>query len=317
MMISVDGGTTNTRLTLVKDGAVIDTRKIRIGAGNQTASTDENPYWTPLREGLSALLSENGVTESDVDAMVFSGMICSETGLHLVPHICAPVDAKQAALSMELFPIPEVSSIPMYFVPGVRTEGKTICEVDIMRGEETELFGIFHKLGLEDFVAVMPGSHTKIVRMEKNGTLASFTTALTGEMIRAVAEHTILRTALYDVFPKHLDRASLLEGFRVCETYGVNKALFEVRIRQKFSDLTPEQLFAFLCGVCLHGDVAPILKAAQGSPIYVGGSDPFRSAYICLLRENGATCVHELPDELAEHAAAYGAELLLSLHANA
>lgn len=317
MIISVDGGTTNTRLTLTENGTVLSTVKIRIGAGNQPISSEENPYWVPLRDGLRSLLQQNGLTKNDVEAIIYSGMICSETGLYTVPHLSVPADANKVALAMEQASIPQISDIPMFFVPGVRTEGASTSEIDIMRGEETELFGIYQRLGLQDFVAVMPGSHTKIVRIEKNGTIGSFQTAMTGELIRATAEHTILRTALYEVFPKRLDEECLTDGFRSCAAHGINKSLFEVRIRQKFSEQTPEQLFAFLCGVCLHGDIAPILQASHGAPIYVGGSDPFRSAYIHLLRINGADQVFEIPDSIAEHAAAYGAELLMELRQKA
>jgi len=317
MIISVDGGTTNTRLSLIEKGKVLSTVKIRIGAGNQPIASGGNPYWQPLHDGVRTLLQQNGLDKSDVEAMVYSGMICSETGLHTVPHILAPANADQVARAMEELPIPEIADIPMLFVPGVRTDGHSPSEIDIMRGEETELFGICQLLGVQRFVAVMPGSHTKLVRMEEVGTISSFQTALTGELIRAVAEHTILRTALYDVFPKHLDKAYLLEGFRSCAAYGLNKALFEVRIRQKFSEQAPEQLFSFLCGACLHGDMDPILKVSEGFPIYVGGSDPFRSAYAYLLRMNGAEQVFEISDSVAEHAAAYGAELLFTLRPNA
>ncbi len=311
-IVSVDGGTTNTRLTLVEDGAVLSTLKIRIGAGDQSNATAENPYWKPLREGLQALLDQNRLTHSDVDAMIFSGMICSETGLHLVPHISAPADAERVARAMEKATIPQIAELPMFFVPGVRTEGE-VSEIDIMRGEETELFGICRALGVQEFVAVMPGSHTKIVRTERGGTITAFRTAMSGELIRAAAEHTILRTALCGVFPRALDRAYLEKGFVFCSEHGINQSLFEVRILQKFADQTPEQLYAFLCGVCLHGDIAPILETAGNSPIYVGGSDPFRSAYTHLLRYSGAAQVYEISDALAEHAAAYGAQLLAEL----
>ena len=57
----------------------------------------------------------------------------------------------------------------MFFVPGLRIDSASLSDIDIMRGEETELFGICRQLDLQNFVAVMPGSHTKIVRVEENG----------------------------------------------------------------------------------------------------------------------------------------------------
>ena len=312
-IVSVDGGTTNTRLTLVEDGTVLSTVKIKIGAGEQSGNAAENPYWTPLREGLHALLTQQRLTITDVDAMLYSGMIGSETGLYTVPHLSAPANAKRVADALVAVSIPQIADLPMLFVPGVRTEG-AVSDIDIMRGEETELFGICHAIGETNFVAVMPGSHTKIVRMEQNGTIAAFRTAMTGELIRATAEHTILRHALCGVFPRQLDLVYLEKGFAFCNAHGINQALFEVRILQKFAEQTPEQLYAFLCGVCLQGDIRPILETAGNAPIYVGGSNPFRTAYTHLLRQHGGVQVYELSDDLAEHAAAYGAQLLAELH---
>jgi 2-dehydro-3-deoxygalactonokinase len=169
IIVSVDGGTTNTRLTLVENGNILSTVKIKIGAGNRSASCSENPYWIPLRDGLQTLLQQNGLASADVEAMIFSGMICSETGLHTVPHLLTPATADTVALAMEQIAVPQIADIPMFFVPGLRIDSASLSDIDIMRGEETELFGICRPLDLQNFVAVMPGSRTKIVRVEENG----------------------------------------------------------------------------------------------------------------------------------------------------
>ena len=139
------------------------------GSGNRSASCSENPYWIPLREGLQTLLQQNGLASGDVEAMIFSGMICSETGLHTVPHLLTPATADTVALAIEQIAVPQIADIPMFFVPGLRIDSASLSDIDIMRGEETELFGICRQLDLQNFVAVMPGSHTKIVRVEENG----------------------------------------------------------------------------------------------------------------------------------------------------
>lgn len=312
-IISVDGGTTNTRLTLIEKGKIIQTVKLRIGAGNQRAGAEENPYIAPLRAGVAELLQAAAVRENEIDAMVFSGMICSENGLCEIPHVAAPASVGEIASGLVERRFPEIADIPMYFVPGLKTVGKAVADTDIMRGEETELFGIFAVLGLRDFLAVMPGSHTKIVKMGAGGRIETFHTALTGELIRSTAEHTILQTGLRDVFPRTTDPAWLMRGYDVCRERGLNQALFGVRIQQKFADVTPEQLFSFHCGVCMTEDVRAVAETAGKMPVFVGGSDPFRSAYVTLLREKESCNAQPLPDDLAEHAAAYGAEALMEI----
>ncbi len=59
-----------------------------------------------------------------------------------------------------------------------------------MRGEETEIVGLLD-LGLEDELIVMPGTHSKWVRVE-GGRIASFETVMTGDVFSALREATIL-----------------------------------------------------------------------------------------------------------------------------
>lgn len=81
-------------------------------------------------------------------------------------------------------------------VPGVKTEGETIADADMMRGEETELIGLMEHLE-RAAVYVLPGSHSKLIHVDAAGRIVDFTTMLTGEMIAALSQNTILKDAVH------------------------------------------------------------------------------------------------------------------------
>ena len=81
-------------------------------------------------------------------------------------------------------------------VPGVKTEGETIADADMMRGEETELIGLMEHLE-SAAVYVLPGSHSKLIHVDGAGRIVDFTTMLTGELIAALLQNTILKDAVY------------------------------------------------------------------------------------------------------------------------
>ena len=61
-------------------------------------------------------------------------------------------------------------------VPGVKTEGETIADADMMRDEETELIGLMEHLE-SAAVYVLPGSHSKLIHVDDAGRIVDFTTS--------------------------------------------------------------------------------------------------------------------------------------------
>ncbi len=307
MIIAIDGGTTNTRLSLVKSGHVIDKIKCKVGA-RDTAS----PLRDAVKSGISELLARNSLTERDVRLIALSGMIGSESGLCEIPHIVAPAGLEELRLATKRREFPEISPLPFYFIPGVKTfetaRAEALASLDIMRGEECELVGIYASLGVKSpLTAVMPGSHMKIVELDESGRIVAFRTSISGELSRAAAENTILKRSLGDAFPRLADVEFLRQGCDLAEAHGIGEALFKVRVRANFvKDATPEQLYAFLLGAILRDDVHSILET--GGKVIVAGSEPFRSALCELLA--GKADVAPLDEALSEDAAAIGAELI-------
>ncbi len=312
-LISVDGGTTNTRLVLIRDGEILGSLRLKVGMRDNVFGEGAS-YREALADGIRTLLADNGTEQKEVRGVLVSGMICSERGLYEIPHISAPVNVRTLAAAMQKMQFPGIADIPFYLIPGVRSFESSdagLSSMDIMRGEETELFGIFDKLKCTGvFTLVLPGSHNKIIPVTEDGTLGVFYTSVSGELIRAAAENTILRDGIRDAYPKKLDEKYLLLGFDIARENGVTAALFKVRILQKYKDCTPDELFAVLAGAVLSEDLRILEKHGKGD-ILVGGSDPFRSAFVTLLSARTKLKANVLPDDVAAYAVAYGAERLM------
>lgn len=301
MIISIDGGTTNTRLSLVAEGRVVDRLKLRVGARDKRCELSAS-----VRDGISRLLSANGLNESAVSHAALSGMIGSESGLCNIPHITAPAGLHELKNAVVQTDIPEITSLPMRFIPGVRTftdpKSKPLDSLDIMRGEETEIVGTLHMTGLRgDLTMLMPGSHMKIVEV-REGRITAFRTSISGELSRAAAENTILKQSIGDAFPRLADTEFLREGFDYAEKHGINEALFKVRVLANFIGATGEQLYSFLLGAVLRDDVRSV--KATGGRVLIAGSEPFRTA---LGELTGGELV---PEDVSENAAAVGAWLI-------
>ena len=80
-------------------------------------------------------------------------------------------------------------------VPGLSCERADVP--DVMRGEETQVFGALQLLGIEAGTLVLPGTHSKWVRVEA-GRIVDFTTLMTGEFYALLRRRSILARTLPD-----------------------------------------------------------------------------------------------------------------------
>lgn len=183
--------------------------------------------------------------------------------------------------------------------------------MDIMRGEESEYFGLTGALGCKgSLLAVLPGSHCKVIRGQEDR-IETFQTTMSGEMLRALSENTILRHSVR--LAPQFDITYLFEGYRYAVRLGLPAALFKVRVADKFRRLTDEQKSAFFTGMLLEGDVRAVLSAEACDAVVIGGSDPLRSELYALLSEFSDRRTVLADAQSSAYAAAYGAAELWKL----
>ena len=293
--ITIDGGTTNTRLTLMEDGKAKQTVKLAMGA--QKSMDGNEALKEGIRTAIRTLLENNGLTEQDITRILASGMITSEFGLCCLPHLVAPVGLPELRAGMKEIALPELSEIPFVFIPGVRTDSERLEERDMMRGEETELMGLAESdTALQaDCLYVLPGSHSKLIETDADGRITRFRTMLTGEMIAALSGHTILRDAV-DLSCRETDQDSLERGYEYAKERGINEALFKTRILKNLFGATPTACYSFFLGAVLADELTAILESATQT-VVLGGKPQLRDAMAALLQTRCQKRVLTVSDE--------------------
>ena len=177
--LTVDGGTTNTRISLVRNGEIIGRVVKDVGARKSIAGN--RALKSMIKDGILQLLEENHMKAGEIHRILASGMVTSECGLMELPHITAPAGIKELHSAMVEVHFPDITEIPFVLGPGVRTDSSCLETADVMRGEETELFGLTDKLEPEK-AYILPGSHSKCIFGDDKGRISHFFTSLTGEM---------------------------------------------------------------------------------------------------------------------------------------
>lgn len=305
--ITIDGGTTNTRISLVKDGQIIDTLKIPVGA--RAGIQDKNLLKETVKKGIVDLLAANRTEPEDIVRILAAGMITSEFGLYKLDHTVVPAGMKELHHVMGEVCLEDISEIPFVFMRGVKTACTTLEEADMMRGEETELMGIAgwtQEDGTEsvDSVYILPGSHSKIIRTDKEGRIAAFSTMLTGEMAAALSQNTILKDAV-SFENAAVDETYLLKGYEYCVEKGINESLFKVRILKNLFGQEPNQIYSFFMGVILCDEIRRVLAYNAGQ-VVIGGKKQIKEAMALILKKVYTGEVKLVSDEVVDASSALG-----------
>jgi 2-dehydro-3-deoxygalactonokinase len=326
--IALDGGTTNTRARLIVDGRILATARREIGVRDTAlvgpgSPSSEEARGLRLAQAVHEVLAEVGLHAGTSPAeVVAAGMLSSELGLAAVPHVLAPAGVAELAAAVAIRSLPEVWPEPIHFVPGVRTpapEGPDgWMRGDVMRGEECETLGALWELERQGsldpdagrIAFVWPGSHTKLVEVDRSRRIVGSHTSLAGELLQAVARNTLLRASLPEVLPERLDPAAVAAGARAVAEQGIGRAAFLVRVAALEQAMGPDERAAFWISAVVADDCRglarhPIVGRARW--IGVGGREPLRGLYAEALERQAPGAVVRLGDDTCERASALGA----------
>jgi len=327
--LAIDGGTTRTRVRLWHADRVIDECEAHVGARDVAADGEARPIEEALRVLIRTLRERNAVEPS---AVVCSGMISSDVGLVNVPHVHAPVTLTDLALSLFRHDIVNVTELPLYFVPGVKTVAdsvrwETVTKLDVMRGEEAEVTGLLSAVELTPTLAFFHcGSHHKLILVSDihdnrphltgfrgyEATLMRSSTALTGELLAAIQQRTILASSVNDLDTVELDWDAVAEGARSARAAGFARAAFLVRVCETVAGFGRDSATSFLIGALADLDLQLIEHTdALDNDLVVYGGGVFPAVLSSLLEKAGARTVRRISPAMSEHVAALGAVRLL------
>lgn len=307
----MDSGTTNTRVRLWDGQSVVATASEAVGARN-TAMDGHNGQ---LRAALKRLI-ESVQLQSRLlpQAVLAAGMITANIGLFEVPHISAPAGLSRLAAQTVRHDFPDISPLPFYFIPGIKSlpaklSGETLQEADILRGEEVEVVGLRELMSLTAPAVLMHyGSHHKAISLDASGRVLYSRTAVTGELLLAVSQNTVLKSSVVPLDQMRPDPDMLRLGLRQAQNEGLGRALFLTRVAEQIWHRTKEEATSFLLGALTSLDL-PLLSEARnaGASVVLYGKGHFPPILKQYLEEQGWPDVHLVAEETAELSSAVGA----------
>ncbi len=320
--ITIDGGTTKTRICLWKyQKELIAVKEKPIGAKSCAVAGTTDIWKKGIREMLEEIYTEFKLSDSKIEAVIASGMLTSNLGICEIPHLEAPVPMETYYENFVKKAVPEVFEREILFIPGLKnsmkllSDGRQWKEFDIMRGEETETYALLEKYGFgKNTICVLPGSHNKFVYVGKDGTAYGCKTTLSGELMDVITKETILSDSLQHGFLKADDYIweKVREGYQIAKEEGVTRALFLIRLKDLFSGDNVAQLRSYLLGVILQSDVDLLQKQSffaeqDDVRIIVTGDSVIGKAFYDLLLAEGINCELQKENDIRYPLAAFGA----------
>lgn len=240
--IAVDWGTSSFRLWMVdRDGRVLAERRSDEGM----LSAAKVGFAAVLQAHLAAIAAPAELP------VLICGMAGARTGWVEAGYVDTP--APLAAVLQQAARVPgETRDIRI--LPGIAQ--RDVRAPDVMRGEETQLLGALGLKAPGEALVCMPGTHSKWVQVE-NGTVARFSTFMTGELFSAVSRETILSLAVAGADAAE-DVASFQAAVKAAyeaPAFAAN-LLFGVRSRQLLFGGTPAAARETLSGTLIGTELA-------------------------------------------------------------
>lgn len=302
LYITIDGGTTNTRVCLADNEKILD--KYTIKSGVKSCIDNKDLLCDEIKIAIDNIVKNNNLNEKDIECILASGMITSEFGLCHLDHINAPAGITELHDNMYKTRIEKISQLPFVFIRGVKTCGTSFEDTDMMRGEETELMGIINP-EYKECVYILPGSHSKIIKVDFHGKITDFSTMLTGEMISALSKETILKDSV-DLSISNFDTEFVLNGYDYCKNNGINKALFKVRILKNIFSESKEKIYSFFMGTILCDEITEIINSGVKT-VVIGGRTQIKNAIMHILKNRSNIRTIVLDDDTVNNSTTLGA----------
>ena len=264
-----DSGTTNTRVYLIKDRQVMAYGKQAIGSKDSSIAGDSAVLIRGIKELYDRMLNENNLSDQDITEIYASGMVTSPFGIKEVPHVTVPVSIDKLHSQIYSYDEPDFFKREIKLIRGVKTipdgfvvDRNNIIDVNNMRGEEVEIFGLLTRLPVmrrsKPTAVFLPGSHTHVVYIE-NGVIQDILSNFCGELFYAISSSTILSSSIDSQIEK-LDEAMLRMGYEKLTEYGVNRALYLVNAMKIFDILTKTERTSYFEGVIVGGVIQAFEK---------------------------------------------------------
>jgi len=202
---------------------------------------------------------------------LISGMAGSQQGWKEAPYCACPANLHDVAAQLAWVEVRRIA-----IVPGLSCEHTGAP--DVMRGEETQVFGALRLLGVDAGSFVMPGTHSKWIRVAA-GRIEGFATLMTGEFYALLRQHSILARTLPADEDGALHEVAFDAGVaHALRSPGLLQAAFSVRTLSLFERLPLNERPSYLSGL-LIGEELRTRELRGGEQVVVIGADALTRRY--------------------------------------
>jgi 2-dehydro-3-deoxygalactonokinase len=273
-LLGIDWGTSNRRAYLV-DRAGNCLRRHADGQGLLAVNGDFAGALAALRHAMQV---------DETVPVVMAGMVGSASGWQQVPYL--GTDVALADLPRHLVAVRDAARCRI--VPGYAS---TVPDVDVMRGEETQLLGS----GVRDGWIVLPGTHSKWVHL-RAGRVERLSTFMTGELFALLGSHGTLRTLMDG---EAADDGAFADGLRAAlRRAPLTHSLFGARALAVTGRMAAAQVRSYVSGLLIGTEfVAAGLHDGAGT-LHLIASDALAGHYALAAAQFGQRAVALDPDQV-------------------
>ena len=279
VLIAIDWGSSSFRAYLMApNGEILD----EVASGDGIGSVAAGAYPATLKRLIGRWLEAHPSLP-----VVASGMVGSRHGWREAAYVKCPAGPREVAT--QLTPV-EADGRRVHLAAGLSYVDEA-AQPDVMRGEETEIFGV------ADFGArliVLPGSHSKWAKVNGDRVVA-FKTFVTGELFAALRDHTVAG-AFARAAPAKSPGEAFALGVRrgaaavACEgKSGVIGLLFGARSLPLTGGLAEDDAGEYLSGLLIGAEIGEARRFFPGEEPHVAGAEALVARYLAAFEALGVS----------------------------
>ena len=279
VLIAIDWGSSSFRAYLMApNGEILD----EVASGDGIGSVAAGAYPAILKRLIGRWLEAHPSLP-----VVASGMVGSRHGWREAAYVKCPAGPREVAT--QLTPV-EADGRRVHLAAGLSYVDEA-AQPDVMRGEETEIFGVADS-GAR--LIVLPGSHSKWAKVNGDRVVA-FKTFVTGELFAALRDHTVAG-AFARAAPAKSPGEAFSLGVRrgaaavACEgKSGVIGLLFGARSLPLTGGLAEDDAGEYLSGLLIGAEIGEARRFFPGEEPHVAGAEALVARYLAAFEALGVS----------------------------
>lgn len=306
--LSCDWGTSSFRLRLVEAETLQILSETSTNQGiaatfsqwqqsDQTQTSRASFYLNHVQTQIQQM-AQRSAAQLEGLPIIFSGMASSSIGIEELPYGSLPFALDGKGIPCHGIAPTSDFPYPIYLISGIRSEK------DVMRGEETQLLGVFSQIEVTDdeVLCIFPGTHSKHIWIREQKGI-DFQTYMTGEFFDLLSKKSILSASVqpHDGFIAD----AFIKGIEAAKEAPLLQAGFWVRTQQLLGKMNKAANFDFLSGLLIGSELKELAAHAALS-IYLCSGSSLSQPYHIALQQYGFDHVWVLSDQQMDQAVVRG-----------